>query len=97
MAIVIPFIEKQGLLVNTEAHDLIKRGMNGLKQRAKTMVELAENSLFYIERPPLDEASQKILDSDGLQLLKLLYESLISFPETSWTEEQLENYLRNMS
>lgn len=94
----LPFIEeKHTLSVNAEARDIVRRGMTGLKQRAKTIVELADNALFYIAPQPLDEAAQKILNEENLQLLKLLEEYLVALPEVSWTESQLENYLREIA
>lgn len=96
LKLLIPFIEKKGVTLNPEGLDLLKRGMNGLKQRAKTMVELADNSLFYVVTPSLDEDAQKILDTDGLKLLKLMEGYLASLPETQWTEKYLEDYVREI-
>jgi len=96
--LIAPFIEaRHNLSVTAEAHDLLRRGMGGLKERAKTLVELAENSLFYISPQPLDEKAQKILNEDGLKILALSMEFLTSFPETSWTEEKLESGFRDMA
>ncbi|MBS0271441.1 MAG: glutamate--tRNA ligase [Proteobacteria bacterium] len=95
--LLIPFIEKSGLTVDAEARDFLRRGMNGLKQRAKTMVELAENALFYVVPQPLDKDAQKILNEEGLHILKLIKEHLSSLPEISWTEAQLENYAREIA
>lgn len=97
VSLLIPFIEKKGLTVNAEARDFLHRGMNGLKQRAKTMVELAENALFYVVPQPLDKDAQKILNEEGLYILKLIHEHLSSLPEISWTEAQLENYAREIA
>lgn len=96
--LVIPFIEtKYGISVSTEARDLLRRGMTGLKQRAKTLLELAENSVFYIIPQPLDEAAQKILNEEGLQILKVMGSRLSCFPESSWTELGLEEYIRQIA
>ena len=95
--LLIPFMEKKRLTLNPEALDLLKRGMNGLKQRAKTLVELADNALFYVTIPNLDEGAQKILDIEGLELLKLMEGYLSSFPETRWTEKNLEDYARKIA
>ncbi len=96
--LVVPFIEKNhGLSVNSEGRDFLRRGMEGLKQRAKTMIELAENSLFYIHLPTLDEAAQKILNAEGLQILKIIEDYLTALPEVSWTELQLEDYVREIA
>jgi glutamyl-tRNA synthetase len=50
--------------------DRLNRGMSGLKQRAKTIVELVENARFYIERPPFEEKSLSFLTADALILVK---------------------------
>ncbi len=96
--VVVPFIEKKyGIAVTAEAHDILRRGMAGLKQRAKTLVELAENSLFYVAPQPLDEAAQKILDGEGMEILRVMLSRLLCFPETSWTEVGLEDYIRQVA
>ncbi|HUX79781.1 MAG TPA: glutamate--tRNA ligase, partial [Alphaproteobacteria bacterium] len=98
VTLVIPFIEnKYGISVTTEARDLLRRGMTGLKQRAKTLVELADNSVFYITPQPLDESAQKILNEEGIEILKVMLSRLLCFPETSWTELGLEDYIRTIA
>ena len=85
VALLLPFLEaNDGLSVDSEARDLLKRGMPGLKDRAKTMLELAEACLFYIAPQPLDENAFKILNEEGLGLLSLMIEALSDFHETSW-------------
>ena len=96
--LVIPFMEtKYGLSVNSETRDLLRRGMSGLKQRAKTLLELAENALFYIAPLPLDEETQKLLNDKGLQILRVMEDYLSALPEIAWTESQLENYTREIA
>jgi len=99
VTLVIPFIEiNHGLQVNAEGQDFLRRGMNGLKQRAKTMIELAASSLFYLGPPAPDEGAQKILKAaDSLSILKTMEEYLKAFPEVSWSESQLENYIREIA
>jgi len=50
---------------------VLSKGMNGLKQRAKTLVELAEAARFYVaERPlTLDEKASALLDADARAML----------------------------
>ncbi|MBA3813120.1 MAG: glutamate--tRNA ligase [Alphaproteobacteria bacterium] len=98
VTLVVLFIESaHGLSLTAEDRDLLKRGMTGLKMRAKTMLELAEMSLFYFAPQPLSEGARKLLDQDGVKLLALITDSLVGLPETSWTEEQLENHLREFA
>jgi glutamyl-tRNA synthetase len=47
----------------------LKAGMSGLKQRAKTIVELVESARFYIERPPFDEKAEKFLGPEFLAIV----------------------------
>lgn len=96
--LLVPFIEKNhGIPVSGEGRSLLKRGMEGLKARAKTMVELAEMSLFYLVLRPMDESAQKLLDEAGLKLLAMITESLFTLPQSSWSEEQLENHMREFA
>jgi glutamyl-tRNA synthetase len=86
-----PFI---GGGITAEGRDLLKRGMNGLKARAKTLVELAEMSRFYLAPQPINEEAAKHLDPDGQELLTRITDSLRVIPDDSWTEEQLDSHLR---
>lgn len=98
VALLIPFLEsKYNVSVSTEDRNLLKRGMNGLKTRAKTMIELAETSLFYMAPQPMDEGAGKLLNEEGLKLLTLITEALAALPETSWSEDQLEGYMREFA
>jgi glutamyl-tRNA synthetase len=64
--------------------------MTGLKQRAKTLVELADSALFYLRSGPLpiNEAAQKILTGDARALLGRLLAALSGLND--WTEAVLE-------
>jgi glutamyl-tRNA synthetase len=95
---VIPFIEKKTQTpITAEGRDFLKRGMDGLKQRAKTLVELADNSLFYIAPQPIEADAQKLLEGEGLEILKTMEGFLEAYAESFWTESQLENYAREIA
>lgn len=71
-------------------------GMNGLKQRAKTMRELAESARFYVlPRPiPLNEKAQGLLTKEAKTLLVDLikqYEALSDWSEAA-TQEMAKTY-----
>ncbi len=86
-------VELTGLL-----NKRLLRGMSGLKQRARTLQELAENALFLIHsRPlPLDEKAQKILeDSEVASLLRQVLDIFQTLPE--WEEKNLEEALRTLA
>ena len=52
--------------------------MPGMKERAKTLVELADSAAYlFVERPlALDEKAAAILDADARALLAAAHESL---------------------
>ena len=68
---------------------VLEQGMEGLKQRAKTVNDLADNARFYLERPrSLTEKAAKQLDADARARLGRLSHSLAELP--SWEEASLE-------
>ena len=74
--------------------DRLVRGMPGLKSRAKTLVELAQISAFYVRpRPlPLDPAAQKLLSPEGRERLGRLMPSLEAVSD--WRSATLEGAVR---
>jgi glutamyl-tRNA synthetase len=75
----------------------ILKGMNGLKQRAKTIVELTENSAFYAASVPLPftEKANGLLTEETIGHLKTLTPRLEALPD--WTEEAIENAVREVA
>ena len=75
----------------------LRRGMDGLKTRARTLVELAENAAFYVRpRPlPVDESARRLLDADAKANLAALCEPLAALSD--WTEETLEQAVRSFA
>jgi len=73
---------------------LLTRAMEGLKARAKTLVELAELAAFYVRpRPlPIDEKALKHLGADGVAVLADLAERLKTFDP--WERTALEELAR---
>lgn len=71
----------------------IERGMTGLKQRAKTLVELADNARFYtVERPiPISEKARTLLTAEAKALLATLSPALAA---TDFSEAALESAVR---
>jgi glutamyl-tRNA synthetase len=79
----------------TDLHvDRLLRGMNGLKERARTVIELADNAVFYVrdQITPVDEKAAGILTPDAHTLLAALGKLLES--HTDWTEQGLEDLFR---
>ena len=76
--------------VSEEKKIRLLSGMNGLKQRSKTMLELKDIASIYIDdfvKPTLEESSINILKNVYAKLSELL----------DWNEESLEKILRDMS
>ncbi|MFL1781000.1 Glutamate--tRNA ligase [Candidatus Hepatincolaceae symbiont of Richtersius coronifer] len=83
IALMQPFIEKfitkyrlenPNLQINPDYKNLLKNGLDSLKQRSTTLIELTENSWFYIINPPfnLDENSFKTLNSRKETTLEII-------------------------
>jgi glutamyl-tRNA synthetase len=90
--------ESQAALVSKEAQDRILSGLDGLRQRAKTINELADAAMIYVNRPifPLTNAkAARLLENDGgvlvLDSIKILAEI------DSWSEERIEAAVRNLA
>ena len=71
--------------------------MPGLKERAKTLVELADSAAYlFVERPlALDEKAAAILDADARALLAAAHESLAALGE--WTAASTEEAIRTVA
>jgi len=86
----IPFLERVlGRAITDKERMLFLKAMPGLKQRAKTLIELAENASFYFaERPfALSEKASQLLDEEGKEFLRRLIPVLRA--ENDWEEEAL--------
>jgi len=71
----------------------LRMALPGLKERAKTLVELKDGAAFLFASRPiaLDEKASTILDADARGLLKRLHAVLI---ETEWTIEATETAVK---
>lgn len=72
----------------------LRQGMPGLKERARTLVDLAQAGMFYVRpRPlPVDDKAAKLLDKDALGMLGGFVERLRDVEE--WSKERLEEEAR---
>ncbi len=95
VALVVPFLEDRiGIAIDETGRDRLLRGMSELKPRAKTLIELAEISAFYVLPRPLKIADKaaKSLDDAGRALVADLIPRLESVQD--WSQASLETYLR---
>lgn len=83
--------------LNDEERNRILRGMDGLKERAKTVVELSDSAFFYIAPRPLqmNEKASKLLVDDALENIAALRKALGDLKE--WTPEATEAVVKEMA
>lgn len=84
---------QEGMLAE-DTPNRLKKGMDGLKERAKTVQELAESAAFYAKFRPLEmtEKAQGILDSDALRTLSQVRDQLSVVSD--WNAEAIENTVK---
>ncbi|NQU60351.1 MAG: glutamate--tRNA ligase, partial [Rhodospirillales bacterium] len=90
--LVMPLIrEKLDGKMAIETESRLLRGMPGLKDRAKTLLELSENAEIYaMLRPlPLDGKATEILDGEGRGHLQKLHEILSELDD--WTDDSIQD------
>jgi len=73
---------------------LVQNAMNGLKERAKSVISLADSAAFLIAERPLsmDEKAEKLLNDDSKQVLQRLASRLEVLSE--WNIDQIEAAIR---
>ncbi len=88
--------EKLGLPLSPAALSRLAAGMDGLKARAETLVQLADSALFYLRaRPiPMDEKAAKQLTPEARQLLADLAAALDG---VAWEAPALEALVRDFA
>ncbi len=83
-----------GIALTDAQRALLTRAMNGLKQRARTLVDLAQSAKFYVAARPLpfDDKAAALLDATGRGVLKDL--AAVFAQEAEWTAAALESRVR---
>ncbi len=94
----LPYLENPGPIADRLTDEKKKKllaAMPGLKERAKTLVELADSATFlFTERPlALDEKAASILDADARALLGELLPKFEAAAD--WKAETLEGIVRD--
>ena len=89
--------EDPALTVDDEAKRRLRAGMPGLKSRAKTLVELAENARFYVVGTPIpmEEKAAALLDDAARAALAALAPHLRTL--TSFDEHDIEDAVRRFA
>jgi glutamyl-tRNA synthetase len=90
-----PFLEAlEGRTLTASERDVLERGLEGLRQRAKTLMELAENARFYV-RPlplPMGAKAQAILEAQAADREALV--NLLS-AHTDWSQTALHDAVKH--
>ena len=91
VALVLPIMRKnfKGKLAD-QGVDRLRNGMEGLRDRAKNILELSENATFYVLPRPLsyDSKAVKLLDGSAVALLAELRRALSKLQ--AWVKSELE-------
>ena len=85
---------KIGRPVGEAAAARVAAGIGGLKERAKTLVELADSALFYVQERPLavDDKAGRLLDEGGRAELAAFRGAVA--PIAEWRKDNLEEAAR---
>jgi glutamyl-tRNA synthetase len=84
-------------MIDDDGRARLLQGMNGLKARAKTLVELAENARFYVRQRPLelDAKAAGMLTAEARAVLSANAAALSQV--SSWTAAALEQADRDFA
>ncbi len=100
LPMVLPRVEeKLGAKVDAIGLERITRGMNGVKQRSRTLIELADNLVFYARAgaPPIaDDKARGVLTPEAKALLGNLAAALEA-DAANWGEKQIEDAVRRFA
>ena len=91
----VPFIEAElGAKPDAEGLQKFRQGIHALKERATTLIELAQAGLFFVRpRPlPLNDDAAKVLDDATRALLADMKSTLVSLDD--FKAEQIESALK---
>lgn len=83
--LVVPFIEKKGIKVDDLGRQRLLAGMDELKNRAKTLLQMADEGAFYCKSVPLDfdDKAKANLDPSVLRILADKFNQLENFTPES--------------
>lgn len=98
LAALLPLVEKAlGRPLSEVLHKRLERGIEGLRSRARNLVDLAENAMFYVVERPLsvNAKAQKILNDQARARLARLQTVLGALE--AWDEATVEAAVRDFA
>lgn len=89
-----PRLAAMGLRLDAKGKKRLLGGMEGLKQRARTLADLAEAAAFYVRpRPvPVEEKARRVLDEPSRAAIAAIARPLAAVED--WRDDALENVCR---
>jgi len=99
LPLVLPRIEAVAGPVDAAARERIQRGMNGVKPRARTLIELADNLAFYARggAPPIvDDKARAVMTGEAKALMAKLAPALETLGN-DWNEKSIEEAIRKFA
>jgi glutamyl-tRNA synthetase len=98
LPMVLPLIEKRIGAIDATGLERIARGLGGVKPRSRTLVELADNLVFYARSgaPAIaDDKARGQLTPDARRMLGKLAAALVG--ENDWSEAAMEAAIRRFA
>ena len=98
LPLVLPKVEAKAGHIDAAGRQRLERGLDGVKQRSRTLVELADNLLFYARggAPSIvDAKAGAVLTGEAKALLAKLSAALQG--ENDWREKQMEEAVRRFA
>ncbi len=100
IALITPLLRERhdiDIVGNETAHQRFMDGMDDLKDRAKTLLQLTDEGAFYAKTVPFayDEKAQKMLDEEAKAVLKALQERFSAADD--FTAESVEAACKNVA
>ncbi|MBN9489232.1 MAG: glutamate--tRNA ligase [Alphaproteobacteria bacterium] len=98
LPLVMPMVEAKTGAIDASGRQRIERGLDGVKPRSRTLVELADNLVFYARSgvPAIaDDKARALLTPDAKTLLSKLATALTD--ENDWREKQMEEAVRRFA
>jgi glutamyl-tRNA synthetase len=100
LPLVLPLLEtKIGGKLDPVVTERITRGLNGVKQRSRTLIEVVDSLVFYTRtgpQAPVDDKARAQLTSEAKALLAKLADALDA-EAANWGEKQVEDAIRRFA
>ena len=99
MPLVLPLLEKRlDGAVDAAGLERVRRGLDGVKQRSRTLVEVADNLVFYARAgapPAADDKARSQLTAENCAMLGRLAGALAGVAD--WNEKPIEEAIRGFA